>query len=142
MFGSKNSRSASNLPKKRWQQIKKVIQDEIPGKLMCRNDKGVLVPLRPKGSTWYAIYVKSPQLDNKKFHQKIRKHFRTPYSHFLELVRMVKESDLFKRWLSFGWLCGFDRCDTCWDGKVQLPCRQYQHGVEAEYAFPNVQYDG
>jgi hypothetical protein len=69
--------------------------------LMCRNDEGVLVPLRPKGSTWYAIYVESPQLDNKKFHQKFRKRFRTPYSHFLELVRMVKESDLFKRWLSF-----------------------------------------
>jgi hypothetical protein len=37
--------------------------------LMCRNDEGVLVPLRPKGSTWYAIYVEPPQLDNKKFHQ-------------------------------------------------------------------------
>jgi hypothetical protein len=69
--------------------------------LMYRNDEGILVPLRPKGSTWYAIYVESPQLDNKKFHQKFRKRFRTPYSHFLELVRMVKESDLFKRWLSF-----------------------------------------
>jgi hypothetical protein len=57
--------------------------------------------LRPKGSTWYAIYIESPQLDNKKFHKKFRKRFRTPYSHFLELVRMVKESDVFKRWLSF-----------------------------------------
>jgi hypothetical protein len=64
---------------------------------MCRNDKGVLVPLRPKGSIWYAISVKSFQLDNKKFH----KRFSTPCSHFLELVRIVKESDLFKRWLSF-----------------------------------------
>jgi hypothetical protein len=69
--------------------------------LMCRNDEGDLVPLRPKGSTWYAIYVESPNLDSDKFHKKFRKRFRTPYSHFLELVDMAKKSDLFKRWLGF-----------------------------------------
>jgi hypothetical protein len=29
MFGRKDSRGASNLPKKRWKQIKKGIQDKI-----------------------------------------------------------------------------------------------------------------
>jgi hypothetical protein len=65
--------------------------------LMCRNGKAVLVPLRPKGSPWYAIYVASPKLANKKFHKKFRKGFRTPYNHFFELVGLVKDSELFKR---------------------------------------------
>jgi hypothetical protein len=65
--------------------------------LMCRNDRGILVPFRPKGNTWYAIYVKSPEIDNKKFHKKFRKCFRTPFGHFLTVGRMANGSDLLKR---------------------------------------------
>jgi hypothetical protein len=65
-------------------------KEEHPGRnwqmkanpLMRRNDEGILVPLRPKGSTWYVIYVESPALDNNKFRKKFRKHFRNLYSHF------------------------------------------------------------
>jgi len=59
-----------------------------------------MVPLRPTDSLWYAIYVESPDLTNQKFHQQFRTQFRCPYHKYLELLSLLKENELFHRWLS------------------------------------------
>jgi hypothetical protein len=69
--------------------------------MRTRNDAGDIVPLLPKDTVWYRLYVTTPDLDNPKFHQKFRRRFRLPHDSFCELVTWVREDDLFARWQSF-----------------------------------------
>ena len=46
------------------------------------------------------MYISSPDLENKIFHTKFRRRFRTLHNSFLELVEECKSVNIFKRWIS------------------------------------------
>ena len=60
------------LPPKKRIRTKQKIQ------FMTRNEQGILVPMNPKGTSWYLLYVESPMLDCPKFLHKFRLRFRLP----------------------------------------------------------------
>jgi hypothetical protein len=71
------------------------------------NEQGERVSMTPLESTWYTLYVVSPNLEEEKFHQKFRLRFRMPYPCFVDLLEMVKtkyDEDngelYFRRWMS------------------------------------------
>ena len=54
-----------------------------------------MTPLNP---VWYLNYVSHPKPEVKKWAALFRRRFCMPYESFLELVDMVKDSNLFDRW--------------------------------------------
>ena len=62
------------------------------------DDNGKKVLLRPRQTSWYMMYVKSPSLDSDKFNKKFRRRFRMSYHEFQILLEMVKNDALFTRW--------------------------------------------
>jgi DDE superfamily endonuclease len=62
------------------------------------DDDGTKVYLRPRQSSWYMMYVKSPSLDNEKFKKKFRRRFRMPYELYKRLVERIQAEDVFRRW--------------------------------------------
>jgi len=68
--------------------------------LRKRDSEGNMVPLQPTDSLWYTIFVESSDLTNRKFHQQFCTRFRCPYHKYLELLTLLKENELFHRWLS------------------------------------------
>jgi DDE superfamily endonuclease len=74
------------------------------------DDNGQKIYLRPRETYWYMMYVKSPALDEDKFHLKFRKRFRMPYEEYKKLLKMVVAHDIFHRWRPnnrdcFGTMC-------------------------------------
>jgi hypothetical protein len=67
---------------------------------------GNLIPLDPKFTLWYSLYVSQPQVHKPKFLKKFRRRFRLPYDKFVELVDICKEATdhdgnlYFQRWMS------------------------------------------
>jgi hypothetical protein len=70
-------------------------------------ENGERIPIRPTQTTWYGLYIGSPNLDNPKFHKKFRRRFRLPYNCFLQLLEIVKKAETddgdlyFRRWMSY-----------------------------------------
>jgi DDE superfamily endonuclease len=62
------------------------------------DDDGNKVCLRPRGTFWYMLYVKSPTLDSEKFHHKFRRRFRMSYDQYQRLLAMVRDHETFQRW--------------------------------------------
>ena len=65
---------------------------------MKRNVNGDTVPISPKETIWWSLYIESPQKENKQFCRKFRRRFRRNHDKFLELLAMVKEDDHFLTW--------------------------------------------
>ena len=65
---------------------------------MKRNANGDTVPIDPKETIWWSLYIESPKTDNKQFCRKFRRRFRCKYDKFLELLEMVKQDDHFLMW--------------------------------------------
>lgn len=59
---------------------------------------GNMVPIDPRETIWWSIYVASPCLNNQSFVKKFRRRFRLPYDQYLELVEDVRQSELFHKW--------------------------------------------
>jgi len=66
--------------------------------LWYTDEFGVRRVLPPTKSSGYQQYIQHPNLDNNTFHKRFRRRFRMPYASYLELVEIVKESQLFDRW--------------------------------------------
>jgi Plant transposon protein len=66
---------------------------------MQLND-GTIKTISPRESSWYVTYILFPKLDNKKFNAKFRRRFRCSYTSFTNILELVKEDPLFKRWQS------------------------------------------
>jgi hypothetical protein len=62
------------------------------------DENGNRVPLTPKMSNWYQLYVNEPDITNKKFHLKFRRRFRVPFEQYQELLAEATNCELFKRW--------------------------------------------
>ena len=61
------------------------------------NKDGTLRNLTFKDSTWYNLYINSPQDSNRKL-KIFRRRFRLPYNEFLKMVEDIKEHEFFTRW--------------------------------------------
>ena len=84
--------------KKRKRKKRKTKKEHFAKK---RDSSGNLVPLEPRETVWWQLYVDSPPLESKQFHKKFRRRFRMPYVSFQELLSLVKEdSDCFGAWIS------------------------------------------
>jgi DDE superfamily endonuclease len=72
-----------------------------------RDSSGNLVPMDPRDSTWFILYVDPVNIESPKFKLKFRRRFRMPYRSFLDLVNEMKGhryddgSRAFERWQSF-----------------------------------------
>jgi hypothetical protein len=70
------------------------------------DDDGTRHVVHPRGTLWYALYVKNPMVQNTKFLNKFRRRFCIPYDKFLELVDIAKQATdddgnlYFRRWMS------------------------------------------
>jgi hypothetical protein len=62
------------------------------------DDDGTKVQLRPRQTSWYHMYVKSPALDNDKFNKKFRRRFRMSHAQFQVLLEKIREDETFRRW--------------------------------------------
>ena len=60
------------------------------------NKDGTLRNLTFKDSTWYNLYINSPQDSNRKL-KIFRRRFRLPYNEFLKMVEDIKEHEFFTR---------------------------------------------
>lgn len=66
-----------------------------------RDDNGNIVRLTPTKSSWYAMYVLSPNINNEKWKKKFRRRFRMPYEKYVDVVEELKEAEAFKQWSRF-----------------------------------------
>jgi DDE superfamily endonuclease len=62
------------------------------------DDNGEKVFLRPRQTSWYMMYVKNPAENCDKFKHKFRRRFRMSLDHFKQLLEMVQDNDIFRRW--------------------------------------------
>ena len=56
------------------------------------------MPINPRRSTWYYVYVMHPQVDNPRFQAVFRRRFRLPYNSFVSLTTDLECCPLFSRW--------------------------------------------
>ena len=92
--------SNSNKRKKYETESKarKVIRTVKRHHIQVPNKDGTLRNLTFKDSTWYNLYINSPQDSNRK--KKIfRRRFRLPYDEFLKMVDDLKQHEFFERWM-------------------------------------------
>jgi len=68
--------------------------------LYVRNEHGEKVPMHPRISPWYAMYVECPSTENLRFQKKFRRRFRLPFSEYEKLLVDVRAHSLFLRWQS------------------------------------------
>lgn len=61
---------------------------------------GTIAAIAPTHSTWYTMYVSSPDLENKKFNDRFIRRFRCCYSSFLKLLDKLKNDIMFQRWMN------------------------------------------
>jgi len=80
------------------EQVKKRQSRKEKGVVFYTDEDGIRRVLPSTMSLWYNSYVRHPHLDCKRFHNKFRRRFRMPYGQYVDLVGMVKESNLFDRW--------------------------------------------
>ena len=94
-----NAEAEQSVPTQRKRSVKKV-------KYEMFDDSGSRVPVSPKSTSWYRLYVSHPNVDNPKFHKQFRRRFRLPHHKFVELVNIFKEATnedgslSFRRWMS------------------------------------------
>ena len=67
----------------------------------ARNAAGEKITMTPKMSSWYGLYVESPNVECRKFQNKFRRRFRLPFSEYQALLCDVKDHELFSRWNNF-----------------------------------------
>jgi hypothetical protein len=77
--------SEESQPAKRRRSMKKNLFYKI-------DSDNKRIPITATQSSWYQLYVLSPNLDNQKFLKKFRLRFRLPYECYLELLDIVKEA--------------------------------------------------
>ena len=77
---------------------RKIIRTVKRHHIQCPNKDGTMRNLTFKDSTWYNMYINSPQDSNRKL-KIFRRRFRLPYSEFLKMVEDLKEHEYFTRWM-------------------------------------------
>jgi hypothetical protein len=64
-----------------------------------RNNLGEIISINARDSSWYTMYVSSPNISSNKFHDRFRRRFRCKYESYLKLLQLISDEPLFKRWL-------------------------------------------
>jgi hypothetical protein len=64
-----------------------------------RDANGEFVALLPMDTAWYRSYVLYPVEDYPRALKKFRQRFRLPYHKFKETTELLKQCELFKRWM-------------------------------------------
>ncbi len=71
---------------------------------MCvgkQNEDGTVVPILPKESNLWVLYVQSPHTDDDQWNEKFWRRFQIPYNNYLELVSECMDSDYFDCWKGY-----------------------------------------
>jgi hypothetical protein len=64
-----------------------------------RNNLGEIVSITARDSSWYTMYLSSPNINSNKFHDRFRRRFCCKYESYLKLLKLISDEPLFKRWL-------------------------------------------
>ena len=69
-------------------------------KTMFEPSSGVDVPMTPRHSLWWLLYIHKPNVECPQWNKVFRKRFRLPYQSFIGLLKIVKDNDggFFERW--------------------------------------------